>query len=91
MANSKQRIYEVIEVSREGDASSRAYDILMNTTIFVGMIPLTLKADNLYTHSNYPGFTPETNSFGNNTVFQGFDYSSYPLSRRVIFGINVTF
>ena len=49
MADSKQRIYEVIEVSKEGDASSRAYDILMNTTIFVGMIPLTLKADNLYT------------------------------------------
>ncbi|MCH3981724.1 MAG: TonB-dependent receptor [Prevotella sp.] len=58
---------------------------------FIKSLRLYASADNLYTHSNYPGFTPETNSFGNNTVFQGFDYSSYPLSRRVIFGVNVTF
>ncbi|WP_035791913.1 MULTISPECIES: ion transporter [unclassified Butyrivibrio] len=45
----KKRIYEVIEVSSIGDASSRAYDILMTTTVIVGMIPLTLKADNIYT------------------------------------------
>ena len=58
---------------------------------FIKSLRLYASADNLYTHSNYPGFTPETNSFVNNTVFQGFDYSSYPLSRRVIFGVNVTF
>lgn len=45
----KKRIYEVIEVSSIGDASSRAYDILMTTTVIVGMIPLTLKTDNIYT------------------------------------------
>ncbi len=58
---------------------------------YIKSLRLYASADNIYTHSDYRGFTPETNSFGNNTVFQGFDYSSYPLSRRVIFGINVTF
>ncbi len=45
----KRRIYEVIEVSNIGDASSRAYDVLMTTAVLVGMIPLTLKKDNPYT------------------------------------------
>ncbi len=46
----KKRTYEVIEVSNIGDASSRAYDVLMTTTVIVGMIPLTLKRDNVYTN-----------------------------------------
>lgn len=45
----KRRTYEVIEVSSIGDASSRAYDVLMTTTVIVGLVPLTLKTDNLYT------------------------------------------
>lgn len=46
----KRRIYEVIEVSSIGDASSRAYDVLMTTTVIVGLVPLTLKTDNYYTY-----------------------------------------
>ncbi len=49
MKERKQRVYEVIEASSTGDASSRAYDILMGTAVIVGMIPLTLKQDNRYT------------------------------------------
>ncbi len=49
MNNLKRRIYEIIEVSNIGDASSRAYDVLMTTTVIVGMVPLTLKKDNTYT------------------------------------------
>ncbi len=45
----KKRTYEVIEVSSIGDASSRAYDVLMTTTVIVGLVPLTLKTDNFYT------------------------------------------
>ena len=47
--NIKKRTYEVIEVSSMGDASSRAYDVLMTIAVIVGLIPLTLKADNSYT------------------------------------------
>jgi voltage-gated potassium channel len=49
MDSRKRRIYEVIEVSSIGDASSRAYDVLMTTAVIVGMVPLTLKKDNAYT------------------------------------------
>lgn len=45
----KKRLYEVIEVSHEGDISSKAYDTLMTTAVIVGMIPLTLKSDNTHT------------------------------------------
>lgn len=47
--------------------------------------------DNVATFDGYPGFTPETNSYGNSTTRMGVDYSTYPLSRRVIFGVNVVF
>lgn len=49
MKDIKKRVYEVIEASSIGDASSRAYDVLMGTAVIVGMIPLTLKQDNKYT------------------------------------------
>ncbi|QFJ55929.1 ion transporter [Pseudobutyrivibrio xylanivorans] len=47
--NFKKRVYEVIEVSRMGDLSSRAYDVLMTTAIIVGLVPLTLKGNSRYT------------------------------------------
>ena len=47
--------------------------------------------DNLKTFSDYPGYTPETNSFGNSTTMMGVDYSTYPLSRRCVFGVSIIF
>lgn len=45
----KRRIYEVLEVSSIGDVSSRAYDKLMTIAIIVGLVPLTLKDNSIYT------------------------------------------
>ena len=50
-----------------------------------------LSADNVWTFSDYPGFTVETNSFGNNTTMQGVDYSTYPLARKVMLGATFNF
>jgi TonB-linked SusC/RagA family outer membrane protein len=47
--------------------------------------------DNVYTFSDYPGYTPETSTYGNGTTQLGVDYSTYPLSRRYTLGVNVTF
>lgn len=47
--------------------------------------------DNIATIDGYPGYTPESNSFGNSTTMMGVDYSTYPLSRRYVFGVNVVF
>ncbi|MCR5321345.1 MAG: ion transporter [Lachnospiraceae bacterium] len=49
MYDFKQRTFEVLEASREGDKSSKAYDMLMTTAVIVGMIPLTMKADSVHT------------------------------------------
>jgi len=50
-----------------------------------------LSADNLKTFDDYPGYTPESNSYGNSTTRMGVDYTTYPLSRRLIFGASLVF
>lgn len=47
--------------------------------------------ENLYTITNYSGFDPEVNSFGGDNAAKGIDYGTYPQTRNIIFGINVTF
>ncbi len=49
MNDKKRRIFEVIEASNIGDESSRAYDVMIGTAVIVGLLPMTLKADNPYT------------------------------------------
>lgn len=45
----KKRIYEIIEISRDNDKASKAYDTMVLIAIVVGMIPLTMKMGNTYT------------------------------------------
>ena len=45
----KRRIYEIVEVSKEHDKASKAYDMLMLTAVVIGLIPLTRKTDNIFT------------------------------------------
>lgn len=46
----KRRIFEIVEASKDNDTASQAYDFMMFAAIIVGLIPLTLKTDNMYTH-----------------------------------------
>ena len=39
----RKRIYEILEVSEKGDRLSHAYDIFMIVTIFISLLPLTVK------------------------------------------------
>jgi hypothetical protein len=47
-------------------------------------------AQNLITWTKYTGYDPEV-SVRNTTLTPGFDFSSYPRSRTVVFGLNVSF
>jgi len=50
-------------------------------------------AQNLLTFTKYTGFDPEVNAYGVNsrgTEF-GVDYGTYPQTRQVVFGLNITF
>lgn len=46
--------------------------------------------ENLHTFTDYIG-NPDTNSYSTNPMLSGADYNTYPLSRKYIFGVNVTF
>lgn len=46
---------------------------------------------NLLTFTNYSGFDPEVNAFGQSSKELGVDYGTYPQARTIIFGINVEF
>lgn len=44
----KRRIYEILEPSGTNDTASRAYDLLMTTAVVVGLVPMTLKHENVF-------------------------------------------
>ncbi|MDN5213250.1 TonB-dependent receptor [Fulvivirgaceae bacterium BMA12] len=50
-----------------------------------------LGAQNLATFTDYSGYDPEVNSFGQNNVIQGVDDFTYPRARTYLAGLNVTF
>jgi TonB-linked SusC/RagA family outer membrane protein len=50
-----------------------------------------LTGQNLITLTNYSGFDPEVNAFGNSAVTMGIDYGTYPQYRSLILGLNVDF
>lgn len=58
---------------------------------FLKALDIYVTGKNLLTLTNYSGYDPEVNSFTNDPLRIGIDWSSYPNYRSVIFGINVTF
>ncbi len=54
-------------------------------------LDLYVTGRNLLTITNYSGFDPEVNSFTNDPLRSGVDWSSYPNTRSFVFGVNVTF
>ena len=56
---------------------------------FLKALKIYATGQNLFTVTDYVGFDPEANSFGRNNV--KVDYSSYPLARTYMIGLNATF
>jgi TonB-linked SusC/RagA family outer membrane protein len=52
---------------------------------------LYISGENLYTFTKYSGFDPELNAFGGDNLAQGIDFGTYPQSRSLIFGIDLSF
>jgi hypothetical protein len=57
----------------------------------VSAIRLSLGVNNLYTFTNYSGFDPEINSYGDNPALFGVDLGGYPNSRTYNFTVRCTF
>lgn len=56
----------------------------------ISALRLYVSLDDFFTITNYPGADPETASM-NSGASRGFDNGTYPTSKKVVFGINVTF
>lgn len=54
-------------------------------------LTLTAAARNLWVWSNYSGWDPEVNSYGNNILKMGLDVGSYPTARTFSFDVKFTF
>ncbi len=50
-----------------------------------------ITGQNLLTFTNYSGFDPEVNAYGNSAAEMGIDYGTYPQSRSLVVGLNVEF
>jgi hypothetical protein len=67
------------------------YRLPVSKVNFLSAVDVFVTGRNLLTITNYTGFDPEVNSFANETQRRGVDWSSYPNTRSVVFGLNVTF
>lgn len=49
MELSKKRIYEIVEVSSKNDKASHSYDSMIHVAVVVGLLPLTMKNEDVFT------------------------------------------
>lgn len=54
-------------------------------------IQLFVTAQNLLTFTKYSGYDPEVNAYGASSVELGVDYGTYPQSKTIVAGLNLTF
>ena len=50
-----------------------------------------MTGENLFTFTKYSGFDPEVNAYGYSNTAQGIDFGTYPQTRNIIAGLNLTF
>ncbi|OFY67093.1 MAG: SusC/RagA family protein [Bacteroidetes bacterium RBG_13_43_22] len=50
-----------------------------------------VSGSNVFILTNYSGFDPEVSSRRNTVLTPGLDYSAYPKSRQILFGLNLNF
>ena len=66
-----------------------SYDVPVSDSNLFNSLRVYLSGQNLFTISDYIGFDPEANSFGQSNV--RVDYSSFPLASTVMIGLNAQF
>ena len=47
--------------------------------------------DDWFTFTKYPGLDPEVSHFGSSASGLGVDFGSYPISKKLVFGVNLSF
>ena len=59
--------------------------------IGMGSLRAYVSMDDWFTFTKYPGLDPETSHAGTAASGLGIDYGSYPISKKLVFGVNVSF
>ncbi|MFP5039348.1 SusC/RagA family TonB-linked outer membrane protein [Parasediminibacterium sp. JCM 36343] len=59
--------------------------------IGISSVRMYLSAQNLFTFTHYTGTDPEVSTLSGNNLTPGFDFSPYPRTKVVTFGVNVKF
>lgn len=59
--------------------------------IRVGSARVYVSFDDFFTFTKYPGLDPETSLYGASSSGLGVDTGSYPISRKMVFGLNLSF
>jgi TonB-linked SusC/RagA family outer membrane protein len=54
-------------------------------------ITLSISGNNLLTLTNYSGYDPEVSIYGGSVFGKGADYGAYPMSRTLLFSLNLNF
>lgn len=57
----------------------------------LGSLRLYVSLDDWFTFTKYPGLDPETSGYGTSGSAMAIDYGSYPISKKVLFGANISF
>ena len=58
--------------------------------VLISALRFSVSLDDWFTITSYPGADPETSSL-NSGASRGFDNGNYPMSKKVVFGVNLTF
>ena len=67
------------------------YNLPTNSIDWLSDLRVYVSGQNLLTITDYTGYDPEVNSFGQNPINQGIDYGAYPRARTFTAGLNVSF
>lgn len=57
----------------------------------ISQLRIYASGQNLFTITDYSGYDPEVNRFGNSSISQGIDYGVYPSAKTFLFGLNLKF
>jgi TonB-dependent starch-binding outer membrane protein SusC len=58
---------------------------------FISGLQVYVTGQNLLTFTKYTGYDPEVNAYGTSSVALGVDYGTYPQSKTIIAGLNISF
>ena len=89
--NTDQRVYDTSFLRIKNITLAYNIPLKILNKYQIKSLRVYFSADNIKTFSDYPGLSPENDTYGNGNTRLGVDYSSYPSASKYSFGLNLTF